>query len=183
MRKLAIVALVVGLIIAGTVAAIIISNTLQSGDVPIIRESIVLTWETPVWESAPAIPTQALVTFDSTDDIGDSTDWFYNLSRSFDSVTVFTTVEICAYNVNHTLVTLSPTDFKINLSVADMTNDEWDFVIELSAIAQAGDCVDTVYQSGFDWFGDFQMYKLEVFVHDSIDAAATDLEMVVVATT
>ncbi len=172
----------VAIFFAGVVAAVVLSNTLMSGDVPIARDSMVLVWETPSFESADAIPAQALVTDKSTANTGDSTDWFYSLTRNFDNLTVHTTARICAYDANDTLIESEPTDFNVSLYVADTTANEWTFVMDLN-ITASRDCASMTYDSGFDMIGNSQMYKLEVFVHETIRLATTDIEMSLEANT
>ncbi len=168
--------------VAGVVAAVVLSNTLMSGDVPVARDSMELDWETPSFESANAIPTQALVTDESTANTGDSTDWFYSLTRNFDNLTVHTTAVICAYDANDTLLESDATDFNVSLYVADTAANEWTFVMDLN-ITVSLDCVSMTYDSGFDLIGNSQMYKLEVFVHETIPLATADIEMSLEANT
>ncbi len=177
-------ALVMGIMIvmAGSVVAVFVYNTLLSEDVPIVLGTIEIAWETPVFESALAIPIELKVTTESTADTGDSTDWFYSLTRSFNGVEIYTTVGICAYTADNTSVIISPTDFKVNVYAESSMVSAWAFYTE-PVIDQSGDCVTMSYASPYDVTGYSWMYKIETFVHDSIDATVTDLEVTIVANT
>ncbi len=168
--------------IAGVVTAVVLSNILLSGDVPVARDTMVLAWETPDFESADAIPTQALVTDNSTANTGDSTDWFYSLTRNFTGRVVHTTAGICGYDANDTRVTIDRADLNVSLYVADTTTNQWTFVMELN-ISESGACVVMTYDSLYDMIGTSQMYKLEVFFRDTIPLSAADVEMSIEANT